>query len=84
MWNYLQLVLMTVIGSVDSKDMFGSSTEQMFEGIEEKDLFKKLNETMESMETFFQSMTKDAPASPSSTHPTPDATEAGATEGSPF
>jgi len=83
MWNYLQLVLMTVIGSVDSKDMFGSSTEQMFEGIEEKDLFKKLNETMESMETFFQSMTKDAPASPPSTHPTPDATEAGATEGSP-
>ena len=82
MWNYLQLVLMTVIGSVDSKDMFGSSTEQMFEGIEEKDLFKKLNETMESMETFFQSMTKDA-ASPPSTHPTPDATEAGATEGSP-
>ena len=64
MWNYLQLVLMTVIGSVDSKDMFGSSTEQMFEGIEEKDLFKKLNETMESMETFFQSMTKDAPGSP--------------------
>ncbi len=59
MWNYLQLILMTVIGSVDSKDMFGTSTEQMFEGIDEKELFEKLNETMESMGNFFQSMTED-------------------------
>jgi hypothetical protein len=66
MWNYLQLILMTVIGSVDSKDMFGSSTEQMFEGIDEKELFEKLNETMESMGNFFQSMTGDKHASKSS------------------
>lgn len=82
MWNYLQLVLMTVIGSVDSKDMFGSSAEQMFEGIEEKDLYKKLNETMESMETFFQSITKDVPATDTTPNTTPNTTEAGATEGS--
>ena len=56
MWNYLQLILMTVIGSIDSKEGFGNSTKQMFEGIEEKDLFEKLNDTMESMSGFFQSM----------------------------
>jgi hypothetical protein len=56
MWNYLQLILMTVIGSIDSKDGFGNSTKQLFEGIDEKDLFEKLNETMESMSGFFQSM----------------------------
>lgn len=58
MWNYLQLILMTVVGSVDSKDGFGSSTKQLFEGIDEKELFEKLNETMESMGSFFQSMTE--------------------------
>lgn len=56
MWNYLQLILMTVIGSVDSKDGFGNSTKQLFEGIDEKDLYEKLNDTMESMSDFFQSM----------------------------
>lgn len=59
MWNYLQLILMTVIGSIDSKDGFGSSTKQLFEGIDEKDLFEKLNETMESMSSFFQSMVEE-------------------------
>lgn len=58
MWNYLQLILMTVVGSVDSKEGFGSSTKQIFEGIDEKELFEKLNETMESMGSFFQSMTE--------------------------
>jgi hypothetical protein len=47
---------MTVIGSVDSKDGFGNSTKQLFEGIDEKDLYEKLNDTMESMSDFFQSM----------------------------
>jgi len=58
MWNYLQLILMTVIGSVDSKEGFGNSTKHLFEGIDEKELFEKLNETMESMGNFFQSMTE--------------------------
>lgn len=56
MWNYLQLILMTVIGSIDSKEGFGDSTKQMFEGINEKDLYEKLNETMEGMSNFFQMM----------------------------
>lgn len=56
MWNYLQLILMTVVGSIDSKEGFGDSTKQMFEGINEKDLYEKLNETMEGMSNFFQMM----------------------------
>jgi len=59
MWNYLQLILMTVIGSLDSKDSFGNSTKHLFEGIDENELLQKMNETMESMSNFFQSMTEN-------------------------
>jgi hypothetical protein len=62
MWNYLQLILMTVVGSVNSKEGFGNSTKQLFEGIDEKELFEKLNETMESMGSFFQSMAESGGA----------------------
>jgi len=69
MWNYLQLILMTVVGSVDSKEGFGNSTKQLFEGIDEKELFEKLNETMESMGNFFQSMTEGMETDTSSDTP---------------
>ena len=73
MWNYLQLILMTVIGSIDSKDGFGNSTKKMFEGIDEKDLFEKLNETMESMSNFFQSMSEgETPGASDSNNTAPD------------
>ena len=52
-WNYLQLILFTIIGSVQDKSTFGES-KNLFDGIDEKDLFEKLSETMKNMSSFFQ------------------------------
>ena len=59
MWNYLQLILFTVIGSIQDKSKFGD-TKNIFDGIDENDLFEKLTETMESMTNFFQEMESTA------------------------
>jgi len=56
MWNYLQLILITTVSSIDNKNDFGETTKQLFQGVDEKDLYEKLNETIESIGTFFQNM----------------------------
>ena len=53
-WKYLQLVLMSVMGSVNDTSKFGDSA-NLFEAINEKDLQDKLQETMESLSGFFKS-----------------------------
>ena len=55
MWNYLQLVLFTILGSVQDKKRFGE-TGNIFDGIDENDLFSKLSDTMNNMSSFFQNM----------------------------
>jgi hypothetical protein len=54
-WKYLQLMLFTVVGSVKDKSNFGD-TMNMFNGIDEKELQNKLNETMGSVTDFFKNM----------------------------
>jgi hypothetical protein len=51
-WNYLQLILFTVVGSVRDKSHFGE-TGNIFDGINETDLFEKITETMQNMSAFF-------------------------------
>ena len=46
MWNYLQVILVTIIGSIDTKDSFGETTKTLFEGINEEDLYEKLKDTL--------------------------------------
>ena len=58
MWNYLQLILFTIIGSVQDKTNFGKSM-NMFDGIDEKELHEKLSETIKNMGNFFSSMADD-------------------------
>lgn len=53
LWNYLQLILFTIIGSVQDKNKFGDS-KNLFDGIDESDLLEKLSETMKNMSSFFQ------------------------------
>jgi len=53
LWNYLQLILFTILGSVQDKSKFGDS-KNLFEGIDESDLLEKLSETMKNMSSFFQ------------------------------
>ena len=53
MWNYLQLILFTILGSVQDKSRFGD-TGNMFDNVSEKELLDKLTETMSNMSDFFQ------------------------------
>lgn len=62
MWKYLQLMLFTVVGSVDDKKTFGD-TATMFEGIDENILHEKMQEAMGNITEVFQNMTPDSDAS---------------------
>jgi hypothetical protein len=57
-WKYLQLILFTIISSVDNKDHMGD-TAKMFEKINENDLKEKLEETLNNIQTIFENKTKD-------------------------
>jgi hypothetical protein len=56
-WKYLQLILFTIVGSMKDKTSFGDSM-SLFDGIDEKDLQEKLNDTMHGLSDFFKSMEK--------------------------
>jgi len=53
-WKYLQLILFSVVGTMENKDMFGD-TAKLFEGIGEDEFKSKLAETMEKMQELFES-----------------------------
>ena len=48
-WKYLQIILFSVIGQVNSQDSFGD-TAKLFESINEEELKKKLEETMSNLQ----------------------------------
>lgn len=52
MWKYLQLLLFSVVNSVADKTCFGETME-IFDGIDEEELQKKLEETMSGISQFF-------------------------------
>jgi len=51
-WKYLQLILFSVIGSVHSSSELGD-TAKLFEAINEEELKKKLEETLEGIQNLF-------------------------------
>ena len=51
-WKYLQLILFSVIGTVHSTSELGD-TAKLFEAINEEELKKKLEETLEGMQNIF-------------------------------
>ena len=55
MWNYLQLVLFTIVGSINDKSKFGESA-NMFNDLEEEDLHSKLKDAMTNISEFFQNL----------------------------
>lgn len=55
LWKYLQLVLFTIVGSIQDKSKFGD-TMNMFDGLDENELHTKLADTMNNMGSFFQNM----------------------------
>lgn len=51
-WKYLQLILFSIIGTLDNKDAFGD-TAKLFEAINETDFKSKLQETLDQMQGLF-------------------------------
>ena len=51
-WKYLQLILFSIIGTVDNKDAFGD-TAKLFEAINRDDFKSKLEETLTQMQSIF-------------------------------
>lgn len=53
MWKYLQLILFSVVGSVENASHFGESM-NMFENMDETELQSKLQDTFAGLEEFFK------------------------------
>lgn len=51
-WKYLQLISVTIVGSVNKSDAFGD-TAKIFESINEVEFKEKLAETLEKMQSIF-------------------------------
>lgn len=51
-WKYLQLLLFSIVGSLDNKDAFGD-TAKLFEAINEEEFKSKLQETLGQMQGLF-------------------------------
>jgi hypothetical protein len=51
-WKYLQLILFSLVGSLESKEAFGD-TAKLFESINEEEFKNKLQETLKNMENMF-------------------------------
>jgi len=83
-WKYLQLILFTVVGSIKDKTSFGDSM-SLFDGIDEKDLQEKLNDTMTGLADFFKSMdTEGGAAGADEGTGTSQGTSQGTDQGHPF
>ena len=52
-WKYLQLILFSVVGDVNDKNIFGN-TAKIFETIDEKELQNKMEDTMKDLFKLFQ------------------------------
>ena len=58
-WKYLQLIMFSIVGSINNKEAFGD-TSKLFEAINEDDFKTKLEQTMEQMSGLFEKSEKDA------------------------
>jgi hypothetical protein len=52
-WKYLQLILISIVGSVDNREAFGDSA-KLFDSINEDEFKGKLEETLEQMKGIFE------------------------------
>lgn len=60
MWKYLQLILLSTIGSIKNKDAFGESS-NLFDGIDEDELNTKLKDMFVDIEQFFTKLETNEP-----------------------
>jgi hypothetical protein len=52
-WKYLQLILFSIVGTVDNREAFGDSA-KLFDSINEDEFKSKLEDTMEQMKGIFE------------------------------
>ena len=71
-WKYLQLILFSILDTLNDKDKFGD-TSKLFEAINESELHKKIAETMDIMKDFFVNEDSAPDSSGSSVPPFMDA-----------
>ena len=65
-WKYLQLILFSIIGSVENREAFGDSA-KLFDNINEDDFKEKLQEALNKMQDLFdKNETEEKPGSSSS------------------
>ena len=69
-WKYLQLILFSVIGSLDNRDAFGESA-KLFEAINEDEFKSKLEETISKMQELFN-LSEDSPENQNSSSSIPE------------
>jgi len=65
-WKYLQLLLFTIVGSVNDTKRFGDAA-NIFEAMDENELHEKMAETLESVGEFFKNMEEEEDMSDSGT-----------------
>jgi len=58
LWKYLQLILVTIMGNIQSSASFGDAA-SLFEGINEEELQSKLAETISGLSDFFKGLPKE-------------------------
>jgi hypothetical protein len=56
-WKYLQLILFSIVGSLDNKEAFGD-TAKLFDAINHEDFKSKLEETLSKMQDLFDMSSK--------------------------
>lgn len=59
-WKYLQLILFSVVSSINNKEAFGDSA-KLFEAINEDEFKSKLEETLSQMQDLFDISNNDLP-----------------------
>lgn len=59
-WKYLQLILFSIVSSINNKDAFGDSA-KLFEAINEEDFKNKLEETLSQMQGLFDMSDNEIP-----------------------
>ena len=57
-WKYIQLIMFSVIGDIEDKNIFGN-TSKLFEAIGEKELKNKMEETMSDLFNLFNQTNED-------------------------
>lgn len=57
-WKYLQLVILSIITSINNESSFGD-TAKLFEAIDQEEFRKKIEETISSMDSLFKNTSDD-------------------------